>query len=184
MRFAALNVCSSTQKGADLVVQTVVELSRRDLDDRYRLFVYGSVAPHVEAALQAHPSVELRGHYRPEDLDELLSAVDVGLFPSVWEEVYGFVALEFLAKGIPVIGNAVGAIPEHVRPGETGWLNRSGSATELAELMVDAIERPDEVKRLSRSVSELRDELVEPFGSGLRRLSGVYEQALAAQRQG
>jgi glycosyltransferase involved in cell wall biosynthesis len=174
LRFGVLNACSSTQKGADLLVQTLDELSRRALDERFRLLVHGSVAPHVEAPLRAHPSVELRGHYRTHDLDRLLREVDVGLFPSVWEEVYGFVALEFLAAGIPVIGNAVGAIPEHVRPGETGWLNRSCSAAELADLISAAIERPDEVEQLSRSTVGLRDEIIEPFAAGLDRLTGVY----------
>ena len=176
MRFAALNAASSTQKGGVLLVETVNELSRRGLGDRYRLLVFGAVAPHVEEALRTHPSVELRGHYRTEELDGLLEDVDVGLFPSLWEEVYGFVALEFLAKGIPVIGNAVGAIPEHVRAGETGWLNRSSSAAELAKLMSSAIERPGEVEELSRSVIERRAELVEPFAAGLAKLMDAYAE--------
>ncbi len=184
LRFAALNAGSSTQKGADLLAETVSELSRRGLDDRYRLLVFGAVAPHVEPALLAHPSVELRGHYRTEELDGLLAEVDVGLVPSVWEEVYGFAALEFLAKGIPVIGNAVGALPEHVRPDETGWLNRSSSAAELAELMATAIEHPGEVQRLSRSVLARREELIEPFEVGLERLMKAYTRVLAPAGRG
>ena len=184
LRFAALNACSSTQKGANLLAETVGELSRRGLDGHYRLLVLGAVAPHVEPVLRAHPSVELHGHYRTEELDDLLADVDVGLVPSVWEEVYGFVALEFVAKGIPVIGNAVGAIPEHVRPDETGWLNRSCTAAGLAELMAAAIEHPDEVERLSRSVQERRPELIEPFEVGLERLMDAYARVLGPDGRG
>jgi glycosyltransferase involved in cell wall biosynthesis len=184
VRFAVLNACSSTQKGADLLVQALAELSSRGLEDRFGLFVYGSVAPQAEAPLQSHGSVELRGHYRVEDLGELLRDVDVGLLPSVWEEVYGFVGLEFLAAGIPVIGNQVGAIPEHVRPGETGWLNRSCSATELADLMAGAIESPDEVRALAENLMRCRGKLIESFEMGLTRLGGVYERVLAEQARG
>lgn len=184
LRFAVLNAASSTQKGADLLVEMLNELSRRGLEGRFRLVVHGGVAPQVEAPLVAHPSVELRGHYRTDELDSSLEDVDVGIVPSVWEEVYGFVVLEFLAKGIPVVGNAVGAIPEHVRPGETGWLNRSCSPTGLADLMAALIERPEEVEGLSRSMSEARAALIEPFAVGLARLMDAYARVMAPTRQG
>lgn len=45
--------------------------------------------------------VEIRGPYRPEELDGLLDEVDVGIMPSIWEEAYGFAGVEFLAKGSP-----------------------------------------------------------------------------------
>jgi glycosyltransferase involved in cell wall biosynthesis len=184
LRFVVLNACHSTQKGAGLIVEVLAELSRRGLDDRYRLSVHGSVAAYVHPALAAHPSVDLRGPYSTDELDELLEEGDVGLLPSIWEEVYGFVALEFLAKGIPVIGNALGAIPEHVRPGQTGWLNHSASARELADLMAAAIGDPDEVQRLGETAVKLRRELIEPFESGLVKLGAVYEQVLARKGRG
>ena len=68
----------------------------------------------------------------PEELDLILDDVDVGLMPSIWEEAYGYAGVEFLAKGIPVIANAIGGMPDYTRDGETGWLNRSCSAEELA----------------------------------------------------
>ena len=179
LRFAALNACSSTQKGAELILETVGELSRRGLDARYRLFVHGPVAPHVQPALAAHPAVILSGEYRVAQLDGLLETVDIGLMPSMWEEVYGFAGLEFLAKGIPVIGNAVGAIPDYVRPGQTGWLNRSCGATELAELMIAAIEDPAEVQRLGARALGLRDELISPLAVQVAELSALYDEVLA-----
>jgi glycosyltransferase involved in cell wall biosynthesis len=172
LRFAVLNACNSTPKGADLIVDALKLLSARQMDDRFRLSVRGWIAPHAYPALAAHPSVELDGDYRTEELDGLLDDVDVGLVPSVWEEVYGFVGVEFLAKGIPVIGNARGGIPEYVRPGETGWLNHSASATELAELMIEAIEHPREVQRLGARAVELREELIT---SSARQRAETYE---------
>lgn len=181
MRFVVLNAAQSTQKGAELIAGALSILSERGLNDRFRLSVHGSVAEHVLPALAAHPSVELHGDYTTEELDRLLEHGDVGLLPSVWEEVYGYVGLEFLAKGIPVIGNAIGAIPEYVRPGQTGWLNHSGSADELAELMVGAIEHPEEVERLGETALELRGELIKPFASALARLGGVYGELIAGR---
>ncbi|HWE12935.1 MAG TPA: glycosyltransferase [Solirubrobacteraceae bacterium] len=182
VRFGVLNACSSTEKGADLVVEALHQLSLRGLDDRYRLSVRGWVSPHVRPALEAHPAVAIDGSYRIEELDQLLEDVDVGLVPSVWEEVYGFAGLEFLAKGIPVIGNARGAIPEYVRPGATGWLNRSASAAELADLMAAAIEDPAEVQRLGRGAVALRGELIRPLARQLEDLSELYDEVLSRRR--
>lgn len=184
LRFVALNATGSTQKGADLLVAALHELSARGLDGRFRLSVYGPVSRQAEPALVAHPSVDIRQRYTTDELDELLEEADVGLFPSVWEEVYGFAVLELLAKGIPVIGNAVGAIPEYVRPGETGWLNRSASASELADLMAQAIAHPDEVRQLSESLVAARAELIPPFSQGLDRLTAIYRDALAGNGRG
>jgi glycosyltransferase involved in cell wall biosynthesis len=184
LRFVALNACNSTEKGADLIVAALDELSGRGLGARFRLSVVGPVAQHVEPTLAARPEVDLYGRYEISELNEILDEADVGLFPSVWEEVYGFAALELLAKGIPVIGNAIGAIPEYVRPGETGWLNHSASASELAALMAQAIENPDEVRRISESVVARRDELIRPFSEGLERLTAIYRDVLARNGRG
>jgi glycosyltransferase involved in cell wall biosynthesis len=186
LRFVALNACNNSQKGSELIVGALSRLSERRLNHRYRLAVHGFVAPDARPALSAHPSVVLHPDYQVEELDRLLEDADIGLFPSVWEEVYGFVGLEFLAKGIPVIGNAVGAIPEYVWPGRTGWLNRSCSANELAELMAAAIENPGEVQRMGNTATALRDELISPFASGLAGLEVVYRDVvrrLAGSRQ-
>lgn len=178
LRFAVLNACNSIPKGANLIVDALNLLSRRGLDHRYRLSVRGWISPHVHGALAAHPSVTLDGDYRAEQLNELLEDVDVGLVPSIWEEVYGFVGVEFLAKGIPVIGSALGGIPEYVRPGETGWLNRSASAIELADLMTVAMDAPGEVQRLGARAIELRDELIRPLPAQVSDLSALYREVL------
>ncbi len=180
MRFAVLNACNSKQKGGDLIAAALRHLSQRGLDRSYRLSVRGWVAPHLLEELERHPSVTLHGHYETGELDELLESVDVGIVPSIWEEVYGFVGPEFLAKGIPIIGSALGGIPDYVRPGETGWLNQSVSAAELADLMASAIADPAEVQRLGARVLELRDELVRPLDAQLRDLEAVYHQVRAS----
>ncbi|GAH32542.1 unnamed protein product, partial [marine sediment metagenome] len=40
-----------------------------------------------------------------KNLNYILEKADVGIIPSIWEEAYGLVGIELLAKGIPVIGN-------------------------------------------------------------------------------
>jgi glycosyltransferase involved in cell wall biosynthesis len=168
--FATLNGAASAAKGARLLL----EAARALAGEPYRLLVLGHVDEGVRAELVSLEEVELRGEYTTRELDTLLDEVDVGLVPSVWEEAYGYVGPELLAKGIPVIGNAIGGIPEYVRDGETGWLNRSCSAAELAAHMRAALRAPEEVLRMHRKVLARRERLLKPMADHLAEVEAVY----------
>ncbi|MHC5821827.1 MAG: glycosyltransferase family 4 protein [Nostoc sp.] len=55
------------------------------------------------------------------------------IFPSVWPEPAGLVTLEAYSRYRPVIGSAVGGIPEHLQDGETGILVESNNIKKLAD---------------------------------------------------
>jgi glycosyltransferase involved in cell wall biosynthesis len=174
--FVTLGACASRSKGSAILSEAIQTLEQAGMGGRYRLLVLGYVEPDAVRALDGVESVELHGPYEPDDLDELLDLADVGIVPSVWEEAHGFVGIELLAKGIPVIGSDLGGIPEYVRPGVTGWLNRSVSGAELAELMTTAIEDRAETQRLRRSVREHRDEIVRPMPEHVAEVLSLYNE--------
>ena len=126
--------------------------------------------------------VELRGTYSAGELDSLLDEVDVGIMPSIWEEAYGYAGIEFIAKGIPVIGNRIGGIPEYVREGETGWLNRSNSGRGLAEVMLRLTADPALVEQVAATTRAARDELVVSLADHATELEGVYDEVLEVSR--
>lgn len=63
---------------------------------------------------------------------EIISGSTFLICPSEWYEVLGFTVVEAMALAKPVIGAAIGAIPEMVINGETGILFEPGNAAELA----------------------------------------------------
>src|SRR5205823_10668855 len=102
-------------KGFTLLVQALDELY--DVTDVF-LITLGSGKPPVQLQI---PHLHL-GHIRSDRLRSLVySAADVFVIPSI-QENFPLTVLEALACGIPVIGFAVGGIPESVRPGITGLL--------------------------------------------------------------
>ena len=177
--FAALGAAASDAKGADVLLDAARELERSGRGGDYRLLLLGPVAPGWARDYAELPSVELGGAYAPDDLHDLLDDADVGILPSIWEETHGFVGVELLAKGLPVIASAVGGIPEYVREGQTGWLNRSLSGAELAQLMAAAIDRPDEVERLRTSVRERWAEIVAPMSAHVDEVELLYTELLS-----
>ena len=68
----------------------------------------------------------------------LLSAADLFLIPSQ-SESFGLSALEALASGVPVVGSAVGGLPEVVRSGETGVLCAVGDVEGMASAAIQIL---------------------------------------------
>ena len=175
--FAALGGIPSRAKGAELLAEAAASLVAGGAAGRFRLLAFGHYEPAVSHQLERLPGVELRGPYSGEELDALLDEVDVGIMPSLWEEAYGLAGVEFLAKGIPVVGNAIGGIVDYVRDGETGWVNHSCTAEGLAAIMDRLIERPSEVAEMSRRVLGSRGRIVKPMDEHAREIEAIYREA-------
>ncbi len=177
--FATLGGLESVAKGGRLMLDALGSLADAARTGRFRLLAFGHAAPAIADEARVLPGVELRGGFRPGELDGLLDEVDVGIMPSIWEEAYGYAGMEFLAKGIPVIGNAIGGIVEYTREGETGWLNRSCTSEELARIMSDVIERPEQVAELNGKLLAARGSIVKPMADHGDEMDVVYREVIA-----
>ena len=87
-----------------------------------------------------------RGH---DDLPDALAACDALVMASV-NDSYPQAPLEAMAVGLPVIATNSGGFPlminlDHTRP--TGWLVPPDDEAALAEALVDAANRPQEIRR-------------------------------------
>ncbi len=76
-----------------------------------------------------------------ERVAPLLASADLFLLPSD-RESFGLSALEALASGVPVIGCAVGGLPEVVREGETGALRAPADVEGMAAAALDILRDP------------------------------------------
>jgi glycosyltransferase involved in cell wall biosynthesis len=182
LTFATLAGFESEPKGALLLIEAMRLLEERARAGQFRLLVYGHVDPRFRNVVAGMPGIEIGRHFGASALDSILDGVDVGLMPSIWEEAYGYVGVEFLAKGIPVIANAIGGMPDYTRDGETGWLNRSLSAEELAQIMTGVIDEPEQVVRLNEQLIESRDAIVKPMARHADEMEAVYRDAGATTR--
>jgi glycosyltransferase involved in cell wall biosynthesis len=179
--FATIAGLSSNAKGSRLLVDAVRLLAHSVPPASFRLIALGGIDPAVasEVGLLKEIEVGAPGPFGDGQLDALLDEVDVGVIPSIWEEAYGFVGLECLAKGIPVIANAIGGMPEYTRDGETGWLNHSCSADEMARIMRGIVERPTQVTQLNEHVLAHRADIVKPMARHGDEIDEVYRELCA-----
>jgi glycosyltransferase involved in cell wall biosynthesis len=174
LTFFTSNGCASRTKGVDVVLGALRALREARLEGAFRLRVHGFVDAGARPELERFAGVELRGHYERDEIDAVLDDVDVGIMPSVWEEAFGYVGVEMLAKGIPLIANPLGGIVEYAREGETAWLNDSCSGEGLAEIMSRLSDAPELVVDMHRRVLAARDELVLPMRDHVDAIEAVY----------
>jgi glycosyltransferase involved in cell wall biosynthesis len=78
------------------------------------------------------------GRVEPQERDRLLAGAAALVYPLLYPEPFGLVMAEAMACGTPVVAPNVGAVPEIVEPGLTGYL--ADSVDGLAALIPRALE--------------------------------------------
>ncbi len=86
-------------------------------------------------AAEAGADVTFAGYLSGEALHGMIGRSRALVLPSEWYENAPISVLEAYALGRPVIGAAIGGIPEMIREGETGLMAVSGDAHSLAEAL-------------------------------------------------
>ncbi|HEY9891430.1 MAG TPA: glycosyltransferase family 4 protein [Candidatus Sericytochromatia bacterium] len=66
--------------------------------------------------------IQYLGEVSHEEKVQLLRNATVTLFPITWREPFGLVMIESMATGTPVVGMALGAVPEVIAHGKTGFV--------------------------------------------------------------
>jgi len=78
------------------------------------------------------------GRVEPPERDRLLAGAAALVYPLLYPEPFGLVPIEAMACGTPVLGVGIGAVPELIEPGLTGYLADSWEG--LAGLVPRALE--------------------------------------------
>jgi glycosyltransferase involved in cell wall biosynthesis len=78
------------------------------------------------------------------DVSALLPGADLFVLASEWEG-FGLVLLEAMAAALPIVATRVGAIPEVVLHGETGWLVEAKNAAAFADATISALRAPGQI---------------------------------------
>ena len=182
--FATLASLESEAKGARVLLDAVRRVSAALGPERFRVLVFGHVDPSFAAEASALGAIDVRGLYRAAEQDAILDEPHVGLVTSVWEEAYGYAGLEFLAKGIPIVANAIGGIVDYAREGETAWLNQGCDAAGLARIMTDLVEHPERIAALSERVVVDRDAIITPMERHADEVERLYAELVGARAVG
>ncbi len=108
--------------------------------------------------------IEYLGEVSHAEKAQLLGGATVTLFPITWREPFGLVMIESMATGTPVVGMALGSVPEVIANGKTGFVCHT------LEQMIQAV---PEAMKLDRQTC--RDYVKSRFS--VETMVSKYEQA-------
>ena len=107
------------------------------------------------------------------DVSALLPGTNLFVLASEWEG-FGLALLEAMAAALPIVATRVGAIPEVVVHGETGWLVEPNNAAAFADATISALRAPDQMLGFgNRGRARLRAEF------SVQRMVSATEQVYA-----
>lgn len=139
----------SEEKGIDLLLQAIAGLPR----DRVSLRLAGRVSPEEQQRLRAiapDADVTFLGFVAPADF---YAGVHMTVVPSIWDEPAALTLIDALAAGRPVLGTALGGIPESIEDGVTGWV-AAPEAGALARILERLVAHPEEVEAARAALIE------------------------------
>lgn len=131
---------TSAWKGVEVLIRSFDRVVAARPDARLRIVGSGDALPDHRAlagSLGLGGVVSFSGRLRGVALREAYTRARVLVLPSLTaSESFGMTLVEAMASGRPVIGSAVGGIPEVVSDGVTGVLVRPGDEVALASACV------------------------------------------------
>lgn len=124
---------------------------------------------------QSRYAVVWKGFANGEELHQLYKDCDIFVAPSLYE-TFGFVHLEAMAHGKPVVACRAGATPEVVVDGETGILIEPGNSDELAKAIIRLLSDADLRRRMGQAaLTRARQFTVEAM---VEKTLAVYRRAI------
>jgi glycogen(starch) synthase len=115
------------------------------------------------------------GELRRRDALAVVARSELVVLPSLWES-FGYVAVESMALGRPVIATHVGGFPEFIEDGRTGWLVPPDDADALADSIQARLADPDGSRSIGAAASTASERFdIEEI---VDDLVALYERAL------
>ena len=168
----------SPEKGVDVALEVHSRIVRRFPGARLLIAGDGPQAGALRAQterLGIADSVTYLGHR--EDMAEIYRSMTVLLMPSRSEGLPN-VALEAMARGVPVVATSVGGVPEVVVHGRTGLLAPADDAPALAERLATVLANGEQRRRLAEgALAHVRAEFSRETKAAA--LAAIYREVLA-----
>ena len=135
----------SEEKGVLNFVKAIPEISKEKGDLEFLIGGDGQLCNKIKKHLDENnltDKVNIVGWIPHDKLPDYLNELNLVVLPSYTEGLPNLM-LEAMACGTPVLATPVGAIPDIIIDGETGFIMKSNSPECIAENVMRALEHPD-----------------------------------------
>lgn len=94
----------------------------------------------------SHPRIEVVGRVSREDVKTRMSQASIFCLPTRIEP-FGIVVVEAFHHGLPVVATRLGALPDLVEEGKTGYLVQPDNSAALAGALLKLVRDPEQCRR-------------------------------------
>ncbi len=157
----------SEEKG----IKTLIEVCRQLT---HISFVFAGKGEYKDILKQL-PNVNEVGFQTGDTLKKLIKEARFSLYPSEWFENCPFSVIESQMLGTPVIGAAIGGIPELIQDGKTGLLFESGNIEDLTTKIEVLWNDSAVCKNMSQECNKVKFMNCHDY---CKELLSIYEEAL------
>lgn len=135
-------------KGQKIVIDALKKLSEQDKSHFHLDIIgkgFGDEEDNLKKSISDLPIVSFLGYKK--DIQDRLNSYDVGIMASE-AEAFGRVTVEYMAKGMLVIGANCGATPELIQEGKSGLLFEKNNSKSLARILHNIISDPQKFRKI------------------------------------
>lgn len=168
------------EKGAHVLVAALATARRRVPDVRAVIAGHGPERDALEtlvAEAGLGDVVDLPGHLSAAAMEERFRPAWVQVVPGLWEEPFGNVVTEAMARGTAVVATRIGGPADIVDDGRTGLLVEPGDTDALADALVTVLTDRDRAEALGAAGRARAVERYAPAGV-VARYEAIYRRAI------
>lgn len=154
------------------------------LPDQLELKILGDgpLADTVAAAASADARIDWLGHQPATTVHTVMKEAKFLIVPSIWYEPFGLCVVEAFANGTPVIASRIGAMPEIIEHGKTGFLFDPADAAALARLTTAAFQQPEDLAQM-RIAARARYDDICCADANYDMLLDIYRRAIGVRNR-
>jgi len=134
------------EKGIEVLLAAIPLCKNKNI--KFLIAGSGSLEDTIRQKMQ-YDNIQMLGFQ--ENIQEFVSQVDIGATPTIIEEGFGLMNLEFMASGKPVITTCNGAQPEYITHHKNGFLIAPNNPEQLAYYIDYLIENPEKRKEIGEN---------------------------------
>ncbi|MGF1492435.1 MAG: glycosyltransferase family 4 protein [Microcoleaceae cyanobacterium] len=142
------------EKGVEVLLRAFAAVAVQVPEAKLIIAGQGTEAERLQALaieLKIAEQVSWLGHLSRQVMEQRFDAAWVQVVPSLWSEPFGNVTTEAMIRGTAVVASAVGAQPEIVKHGETGYLVPPGDTESLATALLRLLTEPQACERMGQA---------------------------------
>ncbi|WP_228016061.1 glycosyltransferase [Synechocystis salina] len=167
----------SPEKGAMTLIKAWEKLKQPEW--HLNILGGGPQKPELEgfADNYALSNIRFLGYQSQKKVVEAINNATVIVVPSQWYEIFGRVVIEAFACGRPVIVSNLGALPEIVDEGKTGFIVPATNINAWTELLEWCSENPSILIKMGQKARQVYSQKYTPE-INYQQLMSIYHQVL------